>query len=91
MDKRNYYRPAYYQLKNNFPNWPLSYEMTKLFITDISDKYEVLERNPELIHCNILYNGVLIKKNIICKVIPYLKELLKRKKKYGKNVDSKRC
>lgn len=80
MDKRLYTYYVYNRLKKFCPNWPLSQGLTKILIEDISSNYRILERNLEQIHCNILYNNILIKRKVFIDGLVILKAELKRNK-----------
>lgn len=75
---RTFYRPTYMELLRIIPEWPLSFEMTKMFILDMASRYTVIELNLDQVTCNIRYNGVIIKKDVFVNTMKFLIQLRKR-------------
>ena len=75
---RTFYRPTYTELLKVAPEWPLSFEMTKMFILDMASRYTVIELNLEQVTCNIRYNGIVIKRNTFINVMRFLIQSKKR-------------
>ena len=75
---RTFYRPTYMELLRIIPEWPLSFEMTKMFILDMASRYTIIELNLDRVTCNIRYNGVIIKNDVFVKTMKFLIQLRKR-------------
>lgn len=75
---RTFYRPTYMELLKVAPEWPMSFEMTKMFILDMASRYTVIELNLEQVTCNIRYNGIVIKRNTFIRVMQFLIQSRKR-------------
>ena len=75
---RTFYRPTYMELLRTIPEWPLSFEMTKMFILDMAGRYTIIELNLDQVACNIRYNGVIIKNDVFVKTMKFLIQLRKR-------------
>ena len=75
---RTFYRPTYMELLRTISEWPLSFEMTKMFILDMTSRYTIIELNLDQVTCNIRYNGVIIKKDRFVKTMKFLIQLRKR-------------
>lgn len=75
---RNYYRPLHMELMRIVPEWPMSFEMTKMFLLDVSRYYSIVELNLDKISCNIKYNGIIIQKDIFINGMNFLMESRKR-------------
>ena len=75
---RNYYRPLHMELMRIVPEWPMSFEMTKMFLLDMSRYYSIIELNLDKISYNIKYNGIIIKKDIFINGMNFLMESRKR-------------
>jgi hypothetical protein len=66
------------ELMRTVPEWPMSFEMTKMFLLDMSRYYSIIEVNLDKVFCNIKYNGIIIKKDIFIKGVNFLMESKKR-------------
>ena len=75
---RDYYRPLHMELMITIPEWPMSFEMTKMFLLDMSSRYTVIEVNLYQVTCNIRYNGVIIKNDVFVKTMKFLMQIRKR-------------
>lgn len=75
---RTFYRPTYMELLRSIPEWPLSFEMTKMFMLDMSRYYSIVEVNLDKVSCNIKYNGIVIKKDVFINGVNFLMESKKR-------------
>lgn len=76
MNIRTFFRSTYLELLRTIPEWPLSFEMTKMFILDMANRFTVIELNLDRVTCNVRYNGVIIKNDVFVKTIEFLSRVV---------------